>query len=90
LGLKKIDAYLLKNFLGLLAITFLICVFILLMQFVWLHVKDLVGKGVEIKVLAEFFVYAVTSVVPLALPLAILLASLMSFGTLARSSNSQP
>ena len=82
LGLKKIDAYLLKNFLGLLAITFLICVFILLMQFVWLHVKDLVGKGVEIKVLAEFFVYAVTSVVPLALPLAILLASLMSFGNL--------
>lgn len=79
---KKIDAYLLKNFLGLLIITFLICVFILLMQFVWLHVKDLVGKGVEINVLAEFFLYAVTSVVPLALPLAILLASLMSFGNL--------
>ena len=82
IGLKKIDVYLLKNFLGLLAITFLICVFILLMQFVWLHVKDLVGKGVEMKVLAEFFVYAATSVVPLALPLAILLASLMTFGNL--------
>lgn len=52
------------------------------MQFVWMHVKDLVGKGVEIKVLAEFFIYAVTSVVPLALPLAILLASLMTFGNL--------
>ena len=52
------------------------------MQFVWLHVKDLVGKGVGVSVLAEFFVYAVTSVVPLALPLAILLASLMSFGNL--------
>ena len=52
------------------------------MQFVWLHVKDLVGKGVEMKVLAEFFVYAATSVVPLALPLAILLASLMTFGNL--------
>ena len=62
--------------------TFLICVFILLMQFVWMHVKDLVGKGVEISVLMEFFVYAVASVVPLALPLAILLASLMSFGNL--------
>jgi lipopolysaccharide export system permease protein len=82
LGLKKIDAYLLKNFLGLLVITFLICVFILLMQFVWLHFKDLVGKGVGVGVLAEFFVYAVTSVVPLALPLAILLASLMNFGNL--------
>lgn len=74
--------YLLKNFLGLLLITFLICVFILLMQFVWMHFKDLVGKGVGVVVLAEFFVYAVTSVVPLALPLAILLASLMSFGNM--------
>lgn len=81
-GLKKIDLYLLKNFLGLLFITFVVCIFILLMQFVWLHVKDLVGKGVEMSVLAEFFVYAVTSVVPLALPLAILLASLMTFGNL--------
>ena len=79
---KKIDIYLLKQFLGLLMMTFLICVFILLMQFVWMHVKDLVGKGVEISVLMEFFVYAVASVVPLALPLAILLASLMSFGNL--------
>ena len=80
--IKKIDSYLLKHFLGLLFMTFLICVFILLMQFVWMHVNDLVGKGVEIKVLAEFFIYAVTSVVPLALPLAILLASLMTFGNL--------
>lgn len=62
--------------------TFLICIFILLMQFVWMHVKDLVGKGVEVSVLAEFFVYAVATVVPLALPLAILLASLISFGNL--------
>ena len=62
--------------------TFFIAIFILLMQFVWMHVKDLVGKGVELSVLAEFFVYAVASVVPLALPLAILLASLISFGNL--------
>ena len=55
------------------------------MQFVWMHVKDLVGKGVEIKVLAEFFVYAMTSVVPLALPLAILLASLMTFGNMGET-----
>lgn len=79
---KKLDSYLLKHFLGLLFMTFLICIFILLMQFVWMHVNDLVGKGVEIKVLAEFFIYAVTSVVPLALPLAVLLASLMTFGNL--------
>ncbi len=71
-----------RNFLGLFLMTFMICIFILLMQFVWMHVNDLVGKGVEMKVLAEFFVYAVASVVPLALPLAILLASLISFGNL--------
>lgn len=83
---KRIDVYLLKHFLGLLAMTFMICVFILLMQFVWMHVKDLVGKGVEVSVLAEFFIYAVASVVPLALPLAILLASLMTFGNLGEKS----
>ena len=81
-GVKKLAIYLLKNFLGLFLATFFIAIFILLMQFVWMHVKDLVGKGVEISVLAEFFIYAIASVVPLALPLAILLASLISFGNL--------
>ena len=67
-----------KNYL----MTFLICVLILLMQFLWVHVNDLVGKGVEVSVLAEFFIYAAVTVVPLALPLAILLASLITFGNL--------
>ena len=49
----------------------------------WLHISDLVGKGIGLDVLAEFFVYAAASVVPLALPLAILLSSLISFGNLA-------
>lgn len=49
----------------------------------WMHVKDLVGKGIELSVLAEFFIYAAASVVPLALPLAILLSSLITFGNLA-------
>lgn len=80
--IKKIDIYLLKNFLGLFLATFFICIFVLLMQFVWMHVKDLVGKGVEVSVLGEFFIYAVANVIPLALPLAILLASLISFGNL--------
>lgn len=79
---KRLDIYLVKNFLGLFIATFFICIFILLMQFVWMHVTDLVGKGAEIGLLAEFFVYAVASVVPLALPLAILLSSLISFGNL--------
>jgi len=83
---KKIDFYLLRNFLGLFFATFFIAIFILLMQFVWMHVNDLVGKGVGIDVLAEFFIYAAASVVPLALPLAILLSSLISFGNLAEKS----
>ena len=81
--IKKIDIYLLRNFLGLFLATFFIAIFILLMQFMWMHVNDLVGKGIGIAVLAEFFVYATASVIPLALPLAILLSSLISFGNLA-------
>ncbi len=81
--IKKIAIYLLKNFLGLFLATFFIAVFILLMQFMWMHVNDLVGKGIGIGVLFEFFIYAAATVVPLALPLAILLSSLISFGNLA-------
>ena len=80
--IKRLDVYMLRNFLSLFLLTLMVCIFILLMQFVWLHVRDLVGKGVELSVLAEFFVYAVASVVPLALPLAVLLASLITFGNL--------
>jgi len=84
--IKKIDIYLLRNFLGLFLATFFIAIFILLMQFMWMHVQDLVGKGISIGVLSEFFIYAAASVVPLALPLAILLSSLISFGNLAEKS----
>lgn len=83
---KRIDVYLLKIFFGLFIATFFIAIFILLMQFMWMHVNDLVGKGIEIGVLAEFFIYAAASLVPLALPLAILLSSLVSFGNLGEKS----
>ena len=56
------------------------------MQFMWMHVNDLVGKGISLGVLSEFFIYATASVVPLALPLAILLSSLIAFGNLAEKS----
>ncbi len=62
--------------------TFFIVLFIVLMQFLWKNIDDLVGKGLEISVLAELFFYAALTLVPLALPLAILLASLMTFGNL--------
>ncbi|MDO9153449.1 MAG: LptF/LptG family permease [Paludibacter sp.] len=83
--LKKIDLYLFKRFAVLLLMTFLICLFILLMQFLWKHIAELVGKGIGMSVLGEFFVYAIFSLVPMALPLAILLASLMTFGNLGEN-----
>ncbi len=79
---KKLDIYMLKNFLGLFFMTFAICCFILLMQLIWMRINDIVGKGVEVTVLLEFLLYALAGVVPMALPLAILLASLMTFGNL--------
>ncbi len=80
--LKKLDVYMLKNFLGLFFMTFAICCFILLMQLIWMRINDIVGKGVGVDVLMEFLFYAFLGVVPMALPLAILLASLMTFGNL--------
>lgn len=81
-GIKKLDLYMLRSFMGLFFLTFVICCFILLMQLLWMRINDIVGKGVDIWVLLEFLFYAVLSVVPMALPLAILLASLMTFGNL--------
>ncbi len=62
------------------AMTFFIVLFIVLMQFLWKSIDDLVGKGLELSVIGELFFYAAVTMVPMALPLAILLASLMTFG----------
>lgn len=72
----------LQTFLPLFLMTFGICLFIVLMQFLWRYIDDMVGKGLGIPVLAEMFFYAALFLVPMALPLAILLASLMTFGNL--------
>lgn len=72
----------LQTFLPLFLMTFGICLFIVLMQFLWRYIDDMVGKGLGIPVLAEMFVYAALFLVPMALPLAVLLASLMTFGNL--------
>ncbi|MCX6271389.1 MAG: LptF/LptG family permease [Bacteroidetes bacterium] len=80
--MKKIYILVLKAYLGPLVMTFFIALFILLMQFLWKYVDDLVGKGLEWYVIAELLFYASSTFVPLALPLAILLSSLMTFGNL--------
>lgn len=72
----------LQTFLPLFLMTFLICLFIVLMQFLWRYIDEMVGKGLTIAVLGELFFYAALTFVPMALPLAILLASLMTFGNL--------
>lgn len=72
----------LQSFVPLFVMTFLICLFIVLMQFLWRFIDDLVGKGLGIEVIAELFFYAALTMIPMALPLAILLASLMTFGNL--------
>ena len=80
--IKRLYLFILQSFLPLFAMTFFIVLFIVLMQFLWKNIDDLVGKGLEMSVLAELFFYAALTLVPLALPLAILLASLMTFGNL--------
>ncbi|MEI7980942.1 MAG: LptF/LptG family permease [Bacteroidota bacterium] len=80
--MKKLDLFLLKSYLGPLVMTFFIALFILLMQFVWKYIDDLVGKGLEWYIIMKLLFYASSTFVPLALPLAILLSSLMTFGNL--------
>ena len=80
--IKRLDSFILGNFLTLFAGTFCISLFVVMMQFLWKYINDLIGKGLSFDVYVEFFFYAAETLVPLALPLAILLASLISFGNL--------
>lgn len=77
---KKLDIFIFKAYALLFVGTFFICLFVFMMQFMWLHIDKLIGKGLSIDVLAQFFFYASLTLVPMSLPLAILLASLITFG----------
>ena len=84
--IKKLDIFITKQF-GLLFVgTFFICQFVLMMQFLWQHIDKLIGKGLSVEILAQFFWYMGLFLVPQALPLAILLSSLITFGNLGESS----
>ena len=80
--IKRLDIFLMKMFLPLFLMTFGICLFIFLMQFLWKYVDEMVGKGLEMAVLGKLFFYTALTLVPQALPLAILFACLMTFGNL--------
>ena len=84
--IKKLDIFITKQFGLLFAGTFFICQFVLMMQFLWRYVDELIGKGLTIDVLAQFFWYMGLMLMPQAFPLAILLSSLITFGNLGESS----
>jgi lipopolysaccharide export system permease protein len=83
---KKVDKFVIKSFIGPLVLTFFIVLIILLLQFLWMYVDELAGKGLEIRILGELLFQFSLSFVPTALPLAILLASLMTFGNMGEFS----
>ena len=83
--MKKIHKLVLKAYLGPLVVTFFIITFILMMNFVWRYIDELVGKGLEPSVIAELLMYATMNMVPMGLPLAILLATIMAMGNLGEN-----
>ncbi|MEE1458918.1 MAG: LptF/LptG family permease, partial [Segatella copri] len=85
LRIKKLDIFIAKQFGLLFMGTFFICQFVLMMQFLWRYIDELIGKGLTMDVMAQFFWYMGLMLVPQALPLAILLSSLMTFGNLGES-----
>ena len=84
--IRKLDIFIIKQFGMLFIGTFVVSLFVLMMQFLWQYVDDLIGKGLTLDVLGEFFWYMSLMMVPEALPLAVLLSSLITFGNLGESS----
>ena len=84
--IKKLDIFIVKQYLLLFVGTFFICQFVLMMQFLWRYVDDLIGKGLTLDVMAQFLWYMGLMLMPQAFPLAILLSSLITFGNLGESS----
>jgi len=82
---KKLDKLIIKTFLGPFVATFFVTLFVLVMQFLWKYVDDLVGKGLDTVVIIQLISYTSATLVPLALPLAVLLSSIMTFGNLGES-----
>jgi len=80
--MKRLYLYLIKRFIGPFVLTFFVCIFFLLMQFLWKYLDDLVGKGLETSIFIELMFYAAMNLSPMAFPLSVLMASVMTFGTL--------
>lgn len=83
--MKKLNIFIFKAFVGPMVLTFFIALFILQMQWLFKFIDDLIGKGLELSIILELFGYATATLVPMALPLSILLASIMTFGNLGEN-----
>ena len=83
--IKKLDILIIRAFIGPFLATFIISVFVLVMQFMWLYIDDLVGKGLDLITVLRLIGYVAATWVPLALPLSLLLSSIMTFGNLGES-----
>lgn len=82
---KKIDILILRSFIGPFIVTFFVTLFVLVMQFFWLYMDELIGKGLGVGLILELLFFMSTTLVPMALPLAVLLASIMTFGSMGES-----
>ena len=82
---KKLDILVIKAFIGPFVATFFITLFVLVLQFFWLWIDDFVGKGIDTLTMLRLTLYLSATLVPLALPLAILLSSIMTFGHLGET-----
>ncbi|MDC1105496.1 LptF/LptG family permease [Prolixibacteraceae bacterium] len=80
--MKRLHRYLLQEFIGPFVMTFFICIFVFFMQFMWRYLEDIVGKGLEWPVITEIVTYIFLSMIPMSLPLAMLIASIMTLGNL--------
>ena len=83
--LKKLDRLIIGAFIGPFIATFFITLFVLVLQFFWLYIDDIVGKGLDMLTIGRFIMYVCATLVPLALPLAVLLSAIMTFGNLGES-----
>lgn len=83
--MKKLDWLIIRGFLGPFILTFFIAIFVLVMQFLWVHIESLASKGLSFLIVMKLLFYASASVVPMALPIAVLLASMMTLGSTAES-----
>lgn len=84
--MKKLDRLILKSFIGPFVAILFVVLFVLVMQFLWVYIDELVGKGLSLKVVAEFLLWGSCTILPLALPLATLLAAMMTMGQMAENS----